>query len=163
MKRVTYILLAALAVAAVGSLNLQAQAPEARIAFINSQQAINAHPAGAAAREVEQRGIAEITEIQNNLNAIMERARSGAQLSPEEQEAFQTGQIALESTAQRYVEEVAAAAEPAVQAVDQALKAVAAEQGYTVVFDYEVAEQSGMVVYAQDGLDITQLVIDRLP
>ena len=61
------------------------------------------------------------------------------------------------------MEEVAAAAEPAVLAVDQALKAVAAEQGYTVVFDYEVAEQSGMVVYAQDGLDITQLVIDRLP
>src|SRR5690625_4478424 len=148
MKRLTYMIRAALAVAAVGSLNLQAQAPEARIAFINSQQAINAHPAGAAAREVEQRGIAEITEIQNNLNAIMERARSGAQLSPEEQEAFQTGQIALESTAQRYVEEVAAAAEPAVQAVDQALKAVASEQGYTVGFDYEVAEQSGRVVHS---------------
>ncbi len=156
-------ILAALAVAAIGSLNLQAQAPEARIAFVNSQQAINAHPAGAAAREVEQRGIAEITEIQNSLNAIVERARSGAQLTPEEQEMFQTSQIALETTAQRYMEEVGAAAQPAVLAVDEALKAVAAEQGYTVVFDYEVAEQSGMVVYAQDGLDITQLVIDRLP
>jgi len=163
MKRVTYMILAAAAVALLGSLNLQAQAPEARIAFINSQQAINAHPAGAAAREVEQRGIAEITEIQNNLNAILERARSGAQLTPEEQEAFQTGQIALESTAQRYRDEVAVAAQPAVQAVDETLKAVAAEQGYTVVFDYEVAEQSGLIVYAQDGLDITQLVIDRLP
>lgn len=163
MKRVTYMILAAAAVALLGSLNLQAQAPEARIAFINSQQAINAHPAGAAAREVEQRGIAEITEIQNNLNAILERARSGAQLTPEEQEAFQTGQIALESTAQRYRDEVAVAAQPAVQAVDETLKTVAAEQGYTVVFDYEVAEQSGLIVYAQDGLDITQLVIDRLP
>ena len=163
MKRVTYMILAAGAVALLGSLNLQAQAPEARIAFINSQQAINAHPAGAAAREVEQRGIAEITEIQNNLNAILERARSGAQLTPEEQEAFQTGQIALESTAQRYRDEVAVAAQPAVQAVDETLKTVAAEQGYTVVFDYEVAEQSGLIVYAQDGLDITQLVIDRLP
>lgn len=156
-------ILAALAVALLGSLNLQAQAPEARIAFVNSQQAINAHPAGEAARQVEQRGIAEITEIQNNLNAILDRARSGAQLTPEEQEAYQTGQIALESTAQRYFDEVGAAAQPAVLAVDEALKAVAAEQGYTVVFDYEVAEQSGMVVYAQDGLDITQLVIDRLP
>ena len=162
MKRVTYMILAALGIAFVGSLNLQAQAPGALIAFVNSQQAIDAHPAGAAAREVEQRGIAEVTEIQNSLNAIIERARSGAQLTPEEQEAFQTGQVALESTANRYREEVAAAAEPAVTAVDAALKEVAAEQGYALVLDYEVASATGLVVYAQDGLDITQLVIDRL-
>ncbi len=155
-------ILATVAIAFLGSLNLQAQAPGARIAFINSQQALDAHPAGAAAREIEQRGIAEVEEIQSSLNAILERARSGAQITPEEQEAFQTGQIALESTAQRYREEVAAAAEPAVVAVDTALKELAAEQGYAVVFDYEVASATGLVVYAQDGLDVTQLVIDRL-
>lgn len=163
MKRVTYMILATVAVAFLGSLNLQAQAPATRIAFINSQQAIDAHPAGAAAREIEQRGIAEITEIQNSLNNIIERAQSGATITPEEQEVFQTGQLALEATARRYSEDVAAAAEPAVIAVDTALKAIAAEQGYTVVFDYEVARQSGLVVYAQDGLDITELVISRLP
>ncbi len=156
-------ILATVAIAVLGSLNLQAQAPGMRIAFINSQQAIDAHPAGAAAREVEQRGIDEVNEIQTSLNAILERARTGATISPEEQEAFQTGQIALESTANRYRDEVAAAAEPAIIAVDTALKAVAAEQGYTVVFDYEVASATGLVVYAEDGLDITQLVIDRLP
>lgn len=163
MKRVTYMILATVAVAFLGSLNLQAQAPSTRIAFINSQQAIDAHPAGATAREIEQRGVAEITEIQNSLNAIIERAQSGATITPEEQEAFQTGQLALEATAARYSQDVASAAEPAVVAVDTALKAIAAEQGYTVVFDYEVARQSGLVVYAEDGLDITQLVIDRLP
>lgn len=162
MKRVTYIILAAAAIAVLGSLNLQAQAPAASIAFINSQQAIDAHPSGAAARDIEQRGIAEITEIQASLNAIIERAQGGATITPEEQEAFQTGQIALESTAQRYQEEVAAAAEPAVVAVDTALKAVAAEQGYTVVIDYLVARESGLVVYAQEGLDITELVISRM-
>ena len=156
-------ILAPVDIAVLGSLNLQAQAPGMRIAFVNSQQAIDAHPAGAAAREVEQRGVDEVNAIQTSLNAILERARTGAQITPEEQEAFQTGQIALESTAQRYREEVAAAAEPAITAVDTALKAVAAEQGYTVVFDYEVASATGLVVYAEDGLDITQLVIDRLP
>ena len=89
MKRVTYMILATVAVAFLGSLNLQAQAPATRIAFINSQQAIDAHPAGAAAREIEQRGVAEITEIQNSLNAIIERAQSGATITPEEQEAAQ--------------------------------------------------------------------------
>lgn len=162
MKRITLIILAAAAVAAVGSLNLQAQSPGMRIAFVNSQEAIDAHPAGKAAREVERRGVSEISEIQNNLNAIMERARSGAAITPEEQEAFQTGQIALESTAQRYAEEVADAAEPAVEAVDAALKAVAAEQGYTIVFDLQVARQSGLIVYAEDGLDITDLVVQRI-
>ncbi|HLR47365.1 MAG TPA: OmpH family outer membrane protein [Deinococcales bacterium] len=162
MKRISLIILAAVAVAAVGSLNLQAQSPGMRIAFVNSQEAIDSHPAGQAAREVEERGVSEISEIQENLNAIMERARSGEPVSPEEQEAFQTGQIALESTADRYAEEVAEAAEPAVQAVDTALKAVAAEQGYTIVFDLQVAQQSGLIVYAEDGLDITDLVIEQI-
>jgi len=162
MKRITLIILAAVAVALVGSLNLQAQSPGMRIAFVNSQQAIDAHPAGQSAREVERRGVAEINEIQESLDAIMERARSGATITPEEQEAFQTGQIALESTAQRYSEEVAEAAEPAVEAVDSALKQVASEQGYTIVFDLQVAQQSGLIVYAEDGLDITDLVVERI-
>ena len=148
---------AALAVAA-GFLNLQAQAPEARSpSSTPSRRSTLTRRCGRPG--IEQRGIAEITDPEQP-ERHHERMPWCSAL-PEEQKRSRSARSPWNQPA--YVEEVAAAAEPAVQAVDQALKAVAAEQGYTVVFDYEVAEQSGMVVYAQDGLDIPQLVIDRLP
>ncbi len=162
MKRLTYSILAVLAVALLGFLNPTAQSTGTRIGFVNSQQAIDSHPAGQAARDIEQRGLTELQEIEANLNALVARAQTGAQITPEEQELYTQYQASLESVSRRYAGEVAAAAEPAVIAVDAALSAVAAEQGFSMIFDFEVARASGLIVYAEDGLDITELVIQRV-
>lgn len=161
MKRLTYTIIAVLAAAFLWSLNPTAQAPGTRVAFLDSQAAIDSHPAGAQARNLEQTGLEELTSLESQLNAIIQRAQTGTATAAD-QEAFQTLQRTFEDRAQRIASEIAAAAEPAVAAVDAALAQVAAEQGIAVVFDYEVASMSGIIVYAEDGLDLTELVIQRI-
>ncbi len=162
MKRITYTILVAVLVAAAFSLNPTAQAPSPRIVFVNSQQLIDAHPSGAAARQLEQQGREELRGIESSLNDIIERAQSGMEITPAEQEQFQLLQMSLETTAQRWDEEVMAAAEPAVLAIDEIVKAYAAEQGFSIIMDFEVARMSGLVVYAEEGLDVTEAVLQRL-
>jgi Skp family chaperone for outer membrane proteins len=62
----------------------------------------------------------------------------------------------------RYQADIAAAAEPAIEAVNDAIRDVAIEREYTIVMDIAAAAESGLVVYAVDGLDITDLVLSRL-
>jgi outer membrane protein len=155
-------ILAAAAVLALGSLNLNAQAPGSQIVFVDSQAAINAHPAGKAAREVEERGRAELDEIKRDIEVIAQRARAGEQIGPAEQELYQTLLTTHDARMNHYISEAGAAAQPAVEAIDRILTALSAEFGYTLVLDQTVAAGSGLVVYAAEGLDITQQVIDRV-
>jgi outer membrane protein len=155
-------ILAAAAVLTLGSLNLNAQAPGSQIVFVDSQAAINAHPAGKAARDIEERGRAELVDIKKSIDAIAQRARAGAQIDAAEQEYYQTLLTTHDSVMNRYINEAGAAAQPAVEAIDRILKALSAEHGYTLVLDQTVAAGSGLVVHAAEGLDITQQVIDRV-
>jgi len=49
-----------------------------------------------------------------------------------------------------------------VEAVNAVIKQLAEENGYTVVMDRVEAAELRLVVYADDDLDITPLVIERL-
>ena len=42
------------------------------------------------------------------------------------------------------------------------LAELAAENGYTLIMDADKARELDLVVYADDDLDVTQLVVDRL-
>jgi Skp family chaperone for outer membrane proteins len=164
MKRLTLILLCVAAILGVASTNLTAQAPETRIVFVNSQAAIAAHPAGEEATALEAQAREELGEIQSSLQELANRARAGQQLSAEEQERYQTLLATLQSVQQRYDAEIRTVAEPAVAAVDQAIRAIADANGYAIVLDAAVAGPRGtnLVVYAREGLDITDQVVERI-
>ncbi|MEX2540891.1 MAG: OmpH family outer membrane protein [Trueperaceae bacterium] len=164
MKRLTLILLCVVALLGVASTNLTAQAPETRIVFVNSQAAIAAHPAGEQATALEEQARNELGGIRTSIQELADRARAGEQLSAEDQERYQTLLATMQSVQQRYDAEIRTVAEPAVIAVDEAIRAVAAENGYSIVLDSDVAGPRGtnLVVYAQEGLDITELVVERI-
>jgi Skp family chaperone for outer membrane proteins len=102
--------------------------------------------------------------LQADLQAIVEKSNSGQQLSAEEQTRFQTLRSTLSSVQQRYAAEIAEAVKPALAAVDQVIREVAAENDYTLVLDRTVAGPTGinLVVYAKEGLDITPQIIERI-
>ena len=164
MKRLTLLLLVVAALIGVASLNLTAQETSTRIVFVNSQAAIAAHPAGAQASQVEEQARQELQEIQGSIEQLAARARAGEQLTPEEQEPYQTLLTTLQSVQQRYQAEFGAAAGPAIEAVNAAIADIAEENGYSIVLDALAAGPQGtnLVVYAQPGLDITDLVIERI-
>lgn len=164
MKRLTLPIIAVVAILGVASTNLTAQAPETRIVFVNSQAAIAAHPAGEEAANLKSQAREEISGIQSSIQELAARARSGQQLSAGEQERYQALVATLQTVQQRWEADISAAAQPAVAVVDEAIRALAQENGYSIVLDAAVAGPQGtnLVVYAQEGLDITPQVIERI-
>jgi outer membrane protein len=162
MNRLITLVLAAAAATVLLTSTLTAQPESNRLVFVDSQALIAAHPAGQEATELRSRAQAEVAEIREQLDSIQNRARAGATLTNEDTERFNILVTTLESVQARYQAEIAAAAGPAIEAVNAAIRDVATEQGYGIVFDIGAAADSGLVVYAADGLDITDAVMLRL-
>lgn len=164
MKRLTLIILSVGVLLGVASVDLDAQEQGTRIVFVNSQEVIAAHPAGEEAARIEEQARQETDEIRSSIEELAQRAQAGQELTPEEQERYQTLVTTLQTVQQRYQSEFNAAAQPAVEAVNAAIAAVAEENGYGVVLDSVAAGPQGtnLVVYAQPGLDITEMVIERV-
>lgn len=164
MKKIVFIL--AIVGSLVFSAVLVAQQAQggSQVVFIDSQAAIAAHSAGAVSKEMEAKAKAEIQGLQAELQPIVEKANSGAELTPEEQQRYQTIATTIRDIQARTAQEIAATAKPALDAVDAAIKALAAENNYGIVLDRQVAGLggTGLVVYAREDLDITAQVIARV-
>ncbi len=162
MKRLTIFGLAVLAVVAVAAAQLSAQDQTARIAFVDSQAAINAHPAGQKAADLKQQAQSDIGDVRTKLDDLAAKARGGQTLTPAESERYQTLLSTLDALQKRYQKDITDAAQPAVDAVDAAIQQLAKDNGYTIVMDSRVAGAGGtnLVVYADPTLDITPKVID---
>lgn len=157
MKRLTLALVAAVAVALTLGANLGAQDAPTRIAFVDSQALIASHPAGEAANELRALATAEVGDLRDQLDGLQTKARAEG-LSNEEAELFNVLVATYDSVQARYAADIAEAAQPAIDAVNAAIREVAEQTGIAVVLDLQVAAESGMVVYAADGLDLTEAV-----
>jgi outer membrane protein len=162
MKRLTLALLVAAALMVVANTTIGAQDQPTRLVFVDAQALIGAHPGGQSANTLRRQATEEIGELRAQLDAIQARARAGEQLTADEQERFNVLLTTLEAVQSRYQTDIARAAEPAIEAVNAAIREVAREQDYTIVMDIAAAADSGLIVYAADGLDITDAVLARL-
>ncbi|MEJ2358817.1 MAG: OmpH family outer membrane protein [Deinococcales bacterium] len=164
MKRLTLVALAAVVLVALVAASPSVQNQPAHIAFVDSQAAINAHPAGKKADQLKQQAQTEINGIRDKINALAQKQQQGQQLTPQESERYQTLVTTLNAVQKRYQSDIQKAAQPAVDAVNKAIKEVAQQDGYTIVLDSRAAGQSGsgLVVYADQNLDITPQVIDQM-
>lgn len=162
MKRLTLLLVAAVAVAIPLGANLGAQDVPTRLAFVDSQALIAAHPAGQAANDLRALASEEIGGLRDRLDALQAKARAEGGLSNDEAEMFNVLLATLESVQSRYSAEIARAAQPAIEAVNAAIQAVAEENGIAVIMDIDAAAESGLVVYAAPGLDLTEIVAARI-
>jgi outer membrane protein len=165
MKRLTLLLTALAAFAAfalLASVATTAQDQPTKIVFVDSQAAISAHPSGAASDALQEQASEEISSLRDQIQGYTDRIRAGQQLTPEENEVYQTLLTTIQSVQQFWQQEISTTAEPALVAVNEAIAQIAEEEGYTIVMEFGVSASSGLVVYAQDGLDITATVIARV-
>jgi outer membrane protein len=161
MKRLTLLLVAAVAVALMLGANLGAQDAPSRIAFVDSQALIASHPAGEAANELRELAAEEIGGLREQLDGLQTKAQAEG-LSNEEAEMFDVLIATYDSVQARYAADISEAARPAIEAVNAAIREVAEQNGIAVVMDIGAAAESGMVVYAADGLDLTEAVAELL-
>jgi outer membrane protein len=164
LRHLPYRFLGALLLALVLPLAL-AQTPP-NIVFVDTQAAINAHPAGEQANQLQQQARAEIDALNQDLQALVTRLNAGQQLSPEEQTRFNQLRTAITSVQERYAAQIQQVVQPALTAVNQVIREIAEENGYDIVMDSVIAGQEpqgiNLVVYARPELDITPLVIERI-
>lgn len=162
-KRLPFFLFALSAVFLASSF-LIAQEGSVRIAFIDSQAAIRAHPSGESSTALEEQARAEIEPLQADIAALTQKANAGEQLTPDEQSRYQTLVGTLNEVQQRYAQEIQAAVGPALEQVDIVIQEISAENDYSLVLDRTVAGPQGinLVVFAKEGLDITDQVVERI-
>ena len=153
-----------LALFAVLSFSHAQEAAPTSIAFVRSSQVLAAHPAGQAAEELGQQARTELQEIAATLQPLQAKANSGQELTAEEQNQLELTQRTFEETRQRYEQDVAAAAQPATEEINGIIQRIAAEEGYTLVMNYDVAQTSQLVVFAdpESVPDITEQVIAEI-
>lgn len=159
------LLTALTAFALISSLGFAQDAAAApKIVFVDTQAAINAHPAGQAASAIQDQAKTEVGGLQTDLQTLLDKANSGQQLSADEQTRFQQLRTALTEVQTRYADQIGTTVQPAVEAVNKIIMEIAAENGYDVVLDKAVAGLQGtaLVVFAREGLDITPQVIERV-
>lgn len=162
MKR--FLFIAAIIGVLALSATLVAQQVMNGIVFVDTQKAIAAHPAGAQAKTLEEQAKTEIDGLQAELKTLADKANAGTALTADEQSRFQTLRTTILEVQQNYATQIGQTAQPALEAVDAAIQAVAQENGYLIVMDSGVAGRGGinLVVYAAPQLDVTQQVIDRV-
>lgn len=144
------------------SSSLTAQVNYARIVFVDAAKALAAHPAAASVEAIQQRQEEELNPILTQIQGLQQKAQAGQPLTSEEQDLGDILLRTLQDRQQRYADEILSASEPAVQSVNRAIQSIAQSQGYSMVFDGNVAGQNGLnlIVYAEPGLDVTDQVIN---
>jgi len=103
----------------------------------------------------------EIGLISADIDALNRRVLEGQELSSAERGRLQVLIATLEAVQERYQSDIATTAQPALDRVNAVIRELAMENNYTIVLDAVVAS-NGLVVFAQDGLDITPLVLERI-
>ena len=177
MVRRTGLAIAAL-FAAVLAGRLDAQQPTAaaqplRLAFINSQLILANTPGRAEAESLFTREMAgyraEVQALQTRLDsAVAEYQRTSVALTPAARQARETEIRNLQQRAQQRATELdqqasqreAALTRPIMLRVNAVIEGIRAEFNYAMIFD--AAATGGALVTADQTLDISPLVIERL-
>lgn len=165
MKRPLALGLTALALVAFAftlTAPLTAQDTPTRIVFIDSARLFEAHPQGASVAELIRQREADLAELRSELEAIVARVQGGQEASLEDRQRYDLLARTIEESNRRWAQEINTAAEPISASIDGAISTVARENGYNIVLDGVVASTSGLIVYADDDLDITERVIERI-
>ena len=141
----------------------EASAP-LNIAFVSSSATLAAHPAGQEASRLTEQARTELQGIATTLQPLQARANAGETLSAEEQNNLELATRTYQETQGRYQQEIEAAAQPATEEINQIIQNIAQENGYTLVLNYDVAQTSGLVVYADENSvrNITEEVVAQI-
>lgn len=133
-----------------------------RAAYVNSQYLLTLHPIYEQVLTLEEQARADVGDLNQRAQALLAKRQAGTELTPDEEDVLNVTLVTLESVSARYDAEFKALLAPAVEEITLAVADTAAALGITMVFDYSAARESGMIVYADPGTDITEQVAARL-
>jgi outer membrane protein len=137
------------------------QTPQSSVAYVDSEAILAAYPAARPYLDARRAGTEEMNRLGQELQVLAQRIQTGTATAQQRQQydilsqTFQRRQEQIRVDLRRRLEEIS-------PRIDQAISAVARQRGHTMVLDAIVAQQTGLILYASDSIDITQAVIDAL-
>jgi len=106
------------------------QAQEIRIAFVNPNALLAAHPAGQSAAALVQQRDAELNGLLTEIQALQQKSETAEGLTSDERARANLLVRTVDQVRERYTQDIQAASEPAVAAINGAVAAVAQANGY---------------------------------
>ncbi|WP_045233438.1 OmpH family outer membrane protein [Deinococcus pimensis] len=139
-----------------------AQKAGAKVGFVNVQKVLEATPGGQTVAAVRKQADTELGAQAKKIQALQQKANTGP-LSAADRQALDTYVKTYNATTQKYQKQIADKFAPVAKTVNNAVAVTARAQGYSMVFDYAIAQQSGLVIYADTkSTDLTQAVVNQV-
>ena len=165
IKNLERIIWVGLTVALAGALTLpHAQTKAFKLAFVDSQKLLAAHPQGKEAAALRESAQKELTPLQEKIRALQAKAATGSATAAERQSLDTLGKT-YQATAKKWQEKIDKVIAPITKDVDAAVTSTAQDQGIAVVLDAVIAgpRGTGLVVYADlKQTDLTDDVEKKL-
>jgi outer membrane protein len=147
---------------------LLATAPQAqqktgmKVGLVNVQKVLAATPGGQSVAAIRKQADTDLGAQAKKIQALQQKGAT-APLSAADRQALDTYVKTYNASTQKYQKQIADKFAPVAKTVNTAVATAAKAQGYSMVFDYAIAQQSGMIIYADTKTtDITQAVITRV-
>jgi outer membrane protein len=139
-----------------------AQSRATRIGFVNAQNVLKNHPQGARILDAQKKAQDELKGILDRIEALQVKVANNT-ITPAERQQLETLRKTGQARQTALNTQISKLLEPVTKEVDVAVNKVAKAQGFVLVMDRAIAQQSGLVIYADpDGTDLTEEVIKEV-
>lgn len=151
----TFAPIALVAAFGLGTLAPHAQTTPQKVGFVNVDALFSAHPSDKEVKAIQTKFQGELADLDTKIKAIDAK---GAAATAAEKDARKTLVDTYNAKLKDFDTQIKAKAGPVEQSIDTAISSYAKANGFSVIMDRGVAQQTGLVVYADDSTDVTNAV-----
>lgn len=139
----------------LGTLAPHAQTAGTKIGFVNVDDLFAAHPADKDIKALQTKYQTDLSALDKQIKDIDAKGTAATAADKDNRAKLVT---TYNNTLKTYDDQMKAKAAPVEKSIDTALGNYAKANGFSVIMDRSVAQQSGLVIYADPTTDLTEAV-----
>lgn len=140
---------------ALGALSPQAQTSGFKVGFVNVDTLFAAHPGDKEIKALQSKYHTELTDLSKKIKALDAK---GTKITASEKDQRVQMMTTYNTKAKSYDQQMKTKGAPIEAAVDKALASYAKSNGYSIIMNSGVAQQTGLVVYAEPSTNLTEAI-----
>jgi len=139
----------------------QAATGGTKLGIVNVQRVLAATPGGASVAQLRKQADTDLGAQAKKIQQLQAKISNGGTAT--DRQNLELAMKSYQAAQQRYQKQLADKFKPVAGVVNSAVERAAKANGYSLVLDYAVAQQSGLVIYADNkSTDLTDAVIKQL-
>lgn len=141
-----------------GSLIGQNKQVPVKIGFVNVDSVVQAHEDYDKIKNLRDSGEKELKPVADQIKALQLKLQAGNATAKEQQD-YQLLTKTFQDTQKKWNDKVNAILEPVTKEIDGRIDKWAKDQGFAILMDRKVAQNSGLVIYGDEATDVTEAVV----